>query len=90
VRHFFFDNWNGIVDSFPGLFDSGSGEAEPDDWDDDPNSYEEAKIQAFQKNWGLYHQIVKLADDDILRVQQIFELPIVSVLNHISYLISRK
>lgn len=32
--------------------------------------------------------IVKLADGDIVRVQQIYELPIMAVLNHISYLTS--
>lgn len=32
--------------------------------------------------------IVKLADGDLVRVQELFELPIMAIFNHISYLTS--
>ena len=49
-------------------------------------SYEEAKANAFNKRWGLYHMIVKLADGDLMSIQSLYELPIVAVLNHVAYL----
>jgi hypothetical protein len=32
--------------------------------------------------------IVKLADGDLMRVQSLYELPVMAVLNHIAYLTS--
>jgi hypothetical protein len=32
--------------------------------------------------------IVKLADADLIKVQELYELPVMAVLNHIGYLIS--
>jgi hypothetical protein len=32
--------------------------------------------------------IVKLADGDLMQVQQLYELPIIAVLNHIAYMAS--
>ena len=86
---FFFSARDGIINRFSNLFGGGfEDQGEPDDYDDDPNSYEEARANAFNKRWGLYHMIVKLADGDLVRVQELFELPIMAIFNHISYLTS--
>jgi len=77
---------------FPGLFNAKDSEGdEPkyeDEDEDDPNSYEESQQKSFNENYGLYHMIVKMADGDLMKVQQLYELPIVAIFNHLSYLSS--
>jgi hypothetical protein len=36
--------------------------------------------------WGMYDIIVRVCDGDIMKIQSVYELPIVAVLNHISYI----
>lgn len=75
---------------FPGLFNPKDSEGDESDYEeedeDDPNSYEESQQKAFNESYGLYHMIVKMADGDLMKVQQLYELPIVAIFNHISYL----
>lgn len=52
-------------------------------------TYEESKALAFQKRWGLYDQIVLLANGDLLKVQELFELTIITIFNHLSYLMDK-
>lgn len=42
----------------------------------------------FQKNWGLYDMLARLAEGDILKIQQLYKLPIVAIFNHLSYQLS--
>jgi hypothetical protein len=56
--------------------------------DADPTSYEEAKAAKFQKDWGLYHMIAVLAEGSLVEMQKYFELPIISIFNHLSYQLS--
>lgn len=44
----------------------------------------------FQKRFGLYHMLSKLVSDDPIKIQSLYELGIISLLNHISYMESRK
>jgi len=65
-------------------------EDDEDDFEDesDPNTYEDAKRIAFQKNWGLYDMLARLADGDLLKIQSYYDLPIKSIFNHLSYQLS--
>jgi hypothetical protein len=44
----------------------------------------------FQKRFGLYDMLSKLVDDDPIKIQSLYELGVISLLNHISYLASRR
>lgn len=47
-------------------------------------------MKKFNKDWGWYHMISKIADGDLLKIQELYKLPIRAVLNHLSYKISSK
>lgn len=62
------------------------GNTDFDEDEEDPNSYEDTQRQAFQKQWGLYDMINKLCDGDLLKIQQMYELPVASLFAHLAYL----
>jgi hypothetical protein len=87
---FFFNYRDGVYRDYAGLF-SGGGESEyeEDEEDLDPISYEEKQIEDFNKNWMWYDIVAREADDDIIRMESIWEMSLKSLLNHLSYKISK-
>lgn len=45
-------------------------------------------MRAFQRNWGMYDMIAKLADGDLIKIQSYYDLPIKAIFNHLSYQMS--
>ena len=92
VHRFFFDFRSGVYGDFSGLFNGTreTTEQEEEDYEDEdnPTSYEEKKKEQFQRTWGWYDMIARLAEGDLLKQQQYYKLPIKSVLNHLSYQMS--
>lgn len=43
-------------------------------------------MKAFQQKWGMYDILVRITEGDLVKIQQLYELPIVAILNHISYI----
>lgn len=75
---------------FSGLFGGSTESNGEEDYEeeDDPNTYESKKAAAFQKKWGIYDLIARLAEGDLLKIQQYYELPIKAIFNHLSYQLS--
>ena len=88
-RSFFFSCRDEIIGKFANLFQPSQPDDDIDEDDSSPGSYEESKAASFQKNWGLYDMMVKTADGDLVKVQQLYELPVVAIFNHLSYKMSR-
>lgn len=91
---FFFEFRSELYESYSGLFgidrDTDRQTSTEEDEDEaDPRSYEEAQAEKFSKDWLWYDMISKLCDDDLLKIQEYYELPIKSVLNHLSYKIAK-
>lgn len=87
---FFFNFRDSVYEDFSGLFNGRREGEDGEDYeeDDNPESYEEKKAQAFQKKWGIYDIIARLAEGDLLKIQQYYELPIKAIFNHLSYQLS--
>lgn len=42
----------------------------------------------FNRDFGLYHMLAKLADGDYLKIQELYKEPIKSIFNHLVYISS--
>jgi hypothetical protein len=82
-----------LYESYSGLFgidrDADRQTSTEDEDDPDPQGYEEAQAEKFSKDWLWYDMISKLCEDDLIKIQQYYELPIKAVLNHLSYKIAK-
>lgn len=89
---FFFEFRTELYESYSGLFGGGGSSEDTNTYEEDdadPISFEEAQAEKFQKEWLWYDMISKMCDDDLLKIQQYYELPIKAVLNHLSYKLSK-
>ena len=84
---------DGIFTEYVGLFggrveeDSNTSEEGDEDPEEEssPETYKEKQIAQFNKHWMWYDMISNLAEGDLLKIQEYYELPIKAILNHLSW-----
>jgi hypothetical protein len=92
VPCFFFGFRDSIYRDYSGLFGSGikiEEEANKEEETDDPISFEEKQQDQFNRQWSWYHIISLQVDDDPLKIEQMWQMSLKSLLNHLSYKMSK-
>lgn len=87
---FFFEFRDRVFKDYSGLF-GGRGEIieSGEEDEEDPATYEEVQLEKFNKQWMWYDMVAKLADEDLLKMKEYWGLELKSLLNHLSYKISK-
>lgn len=78
ASNFFFSYRKYITGQYPSLFRN-----KDEDMDDDSMDARESK--SFSQHWGWFHQLAQLANEDITKMGEIENYPLILVLNFISY-----